>query len=113
MSCLNIALAIAAGLAGAAVATLVVGLRADRLGRRTTLLFLALLSSTAGIALAVIPAFPFFRYLPSSRILNGMGTDRSAAFALEQASGERAASLQTRFGRKRAIGSARGYHCQR
>ena len=42
-SSLSIGLVIAAGLAGAAVATLIVTLRADHLGRRTTLLFLALL----------------------------------------------------------------------
>jgi MFS family permease len=84
-SSLSIGLVIAAGLAGAAVATLIVSLRADHLGRRTTLLFLALLSSIAGIALAVTPSFPVLLVLAFVGMLNGMGTDRSAAFALEQA----------------------------
>ena len=84
-SSLSIGLVIAAGLAGAAVATLIVSLRADHLGRRTTLLFLALLSSIAGIALAVTPSLPVLLVLAFVGMLNGMGTDRSAAFALEQA----------------------------
>jgi MFS family permease len=84
-SSLSIGLVIAAGLAGAAVATLIVSLRADHLGRRTTLLFLALLSSIAGIALAVTPSLPVLSVLAFVGMLNGMGTDRSAAFALEQA----------------------------
>jgi MFS family permease len=84
-SSLRIGLVIAAGLAGAAVATLIVSLRADHLGRRTTLLFLALLSSIAGIALAVTPSLPVLSVLAFVGMLNGMGTDRSAAFALEQA----------------------------
>jgi MFS family permease len=84
-SSLRIGLVIAAGLAGAAVATLIVSLRADHLGRRTTLLFLALLSSIAGIALAVTPSLPVLSVLAFVGMLNGMGTDRSAAFALELA----------------------------
>lgn len=84
-SSLSIGLVIAAGLAGAAVATVVVSLRADHLGRRPTLLFLALLSSIAGIALAFTPSFPLLLVLAFVGMLNGMGTDRSAAFALEQA----------------------------
>jgi len=84
-SSLNIGLVIGSGLAGAAVATLLVSLRADRLGRRYTLLFLAFLSSIAGIALAIRPPLPFLLLLAFVGMLNGMGTDRSAAFALEQA----------------------------
>jgi MFS family permease len=84
-SSLNIGLVIGAGLAGAAVATVVVSLQADHLGRRPTLFFLALLSSIAGIALAITPRFPLLLVLAFVGMLNGMGTDRSAAFALEQA----------------------------
>jgi len=83
-SSLTIGLVIGAGLAGAAVATIVVSLRAH-LGRRSTLLFLALLSSIAGIALAITPSLPLLPVLAFVGMLNGMGTDRSAAFALEQA----------------------------
>jgi MFS family permease len=84
-SSLNIGLVIGAGLAGAAVATVVVTLQADRLGRRLTLFFLALLSSIAGIGLALSPGLPLLLALAFIGMLNGMGTDRSAAFALEQA----------------------------
>src|SRR5262245_29566321 len=84
-SSLDIGLIIGCGLAGAAVATLIVTLRADHLGRRATLAFLALLSSIAGIALAIRPSLPFLLLLAFVGMLNGMGTDRSAAFALEQA----------------------------
>jgi MFS family permease len=84
-SSLNIGLVIGAGLAGAAVATIVVTLHADRLGRKSTLFFLALVSSIAGIALAITPSFPLLLVLAFIGMLNGMGTDRSAAFALEQA----------------------------
>lgn len=84
-SSLAIGLTIGSGLAGAAAATLIVSLRADRLGRRPTLLLLAFLSSIAGGALAIRPSLPFLLPLAFVGMLNGMGTDRSAAFALEQA----------------------------
>jgi len=84
-SSLSIGLVIGAGLAGAAVATLVVSLRADNVGRKSTLCFLALLGSIAGIALAITPSLPLLLLLAFVGMLNGMGTDRSAAFALEQA----------------------------
>ena len=84
-SSLGIGLVIGTGLAGAALATLIVSLRADHLGRRATLLFLACLGSIAGIALAITPPTPLLLLLAFVGMLNGMGTDRSAAFALEQA----------------------------
>lgn len=84
-SSLDIGLVIGAGLAGAALATLAVTFRADRVGRRSTLVFLALLGSVAGIALAITPSLPILLVLSFIGMLNGMGTDRSAAFALEQA----------------------------
>src|SRR5215467_7968724 len=84
-SSLNIGLVIGTGLAGAAIATLVVSLRADLLGRRLTLFLLAMLGSIAGIALAITPSLPLLLVLAFFGMLNGMGTDRSAAFALEQA----------------------------
>ncbi|PYV98094.1 MAG: MFS transporter [Acidobacteria bacterium] len=84
-SSLGIGLVIGAGLAGAAVATVVVTLQADHLGRRPTLFFLSLLSSIAGISMATTPSLPLLLVLAFVGMLNGMGTDRSAAFALEQA----------------------------
>ena len=55
------------------------------MGRKPPLLFLALLSAIAGIALAVTPSSPLLLVLAFVGVLNGMGTDRSAAFAREQA----------------------------
>jgi len=80
-----IGLVVAAGLAGAAAATAIVTLKADRIGRRKTLFVLSLLTAAGvfplilGSAIAVLAPVAFFG------MLNGMGTDRSAAFALEQA----------------------------
>jgi len=80
-----IGLVVAAGLAGAAAATAVVTLKADRIGRRKTLFVLSLLTAAGvfplilGSGIAVLAPVAFFG------MLNGMGTDRSAAFALEQA----------------------------
>src|SRR5262249_26961559 len=80
-----IGLVVAAGLAGAATATALVTLMADRAGRRKTLFVLSLLTAAGmvplilGSGIVVLATFAFFG------MLNGMGTDRSAAFALEQA----------------------------
>src|SRR5215471_16281182 len=49
---------IAVGLAGAALATVLVSLIADRVGRRHFLLSLSLLSSVTGIALPLSPSLP-------------------------------------------------------
>jgi MFS family permease len=80
-----IGLVVAAGLAGAAAATAIVTLKADRFGRRKTLFVLSLLTAAGvvplilGSGIAVLAPLAFFG------MLNGMGTDRSAGFALEQA----------------------------
>jgi len=84
-SSLEIGLVLGAGLAGAALATGVVTVRADRIGRGRTLLTLSVLSAIGGIALALTPRLPFLIFLAFVGMLNGMGTDRSASFALEQA----------------------------
>ena len=80
-----IGLVIAVGLAGSAVATVLVSLVADRAGRRFFFLILSLLSGVAGIALAVSPSLPVLSLLAFVGMLNGTGTDRSAASALDQA----------------------------
>lgn len=85
LTSLAIGLVIAVGLAGAAVATLLVSLVADRVGRRSFLLILSLLSGVAGLALAVSPSLPVLVTLAFVGMLNGTGTDRSAASALDQA----------------------------
>ncbi len=81
----RIGLVIAAGLAGAALATLVVGLRADRMGRRRTLVTLSVLSVVGGLGLVLTTTLSGLLLLAFFGMLNGMGTDRGPAFALEQA----------------------------
>ena len=81
----TIGLVISVGLAGAALATLSVSLLADQVGRRSFLLILSLLSAVAGIALAISPSLPVLALLSFVGMLNGTGTDRSAASALDQA----------------------------
>ena len=85
LTSLSIGLIISVGLAGAALATVLVSLIADRVGRRSSLLILSLLSGVAGIALAVSPSLPILAILAFVGMLNGTGTDRSAASALDQA----------------------------
>jgi len=76
---------IAAGLAGGATATLVATLRADRIGRRRFLVSLALLG-IAGAAIMALVAAPWALAAAAfGGMLNGMGRDRGAALALEQA----------------------------
>ena len=80
-----IGLIIAAGLAGAASATVLLTIAADQIGRRTFLVILSLLSAIGGIALAKSPSLPILATMAFVGMLNGTGTDRSAAFALDQA----------------------------
>ena len=85
LSSLEIGFVIAAGLAGSALATVVMTVAADRLGRRRFLVILSALSAVGGIALA--HSWPLFALVMMAFVgmLNGTGTDRSAAFALDQA----------------------------
>ena len=85
LSSLAIGFVIAAGLAGSALATAIVTFAADRVGRRRSLLWLSLLSAVGGIALALSPSLPVLAIMAFVGMLNGTGTDRSAAFALDQA----------------------------
>lgn len=80
-----IGVVIAAGLAGTALATLIVTFRADRLGRRRTLITLSLLGALGGLGLALTADLPGVLLLSFLGMLNGMGRDRGAAYALEQA----------------------------
>jgi MFS family permease len=81
----RIGLVLAAGLAGGTLATAVVGFYGDFLGRRRTLLGLALLATAGGLGLMLAPSFGALLGLAFVGMLNGMGTDRSATFVLEQA----------------------------
>ena len=76
---------IAAGLAGSAVATGWISFRVDVLGRRGSLILLATLSSFGGVALLSFKTPIGLVVMSFIAMLNGMGTDRSAAFAIEQA----------------------------
>jgi MFS family permease len=76
---------IASGLAGSAVATAFVAYRVHVLGRRGSMILLALIGATGGIVLIAFAnpwALLLFAFIA---MLNGMGTDRSALFTIEQA----------------------------
>jgi MFS family permease len=80
-----IGLVIAAGLAGAATGTVFITFKADRLGRRRTLFALSLLTAAGSLPLIFHLGLPAMVLIAFLGMLNGMGTDRSPAFALEQA----------------------------
>lgn len=84
-SSFQIGAVVAAGLAGSAAATLCVSLVADHLGRRTSLVVLSLLSAIPAVALALSPSLAVLLAAAFFGMLNGTGTDRSAAFVLDQA----------------------------
>ena len=85
LSSFNIGVVVAAGLVGSALATIGVTAKADRAGRRRTLVVLSLLGAMGAVALVLIPALPILLLMAFVGMLNGTGTDRSAAFSLEQA----------------------------
>jgi MFS family permease len=76
---------VAAGLAGGALASLLVTLGGDRLGRRRTLLVLALASAFGGVALAFFSDPLLLAVTAFVGMANGMGRDRGAALVVEQA----------------------------
>jgi MFS family permease len=85
LSSFNIGMVVATGLVGSALATIGVTAKADRTGRRRMLVALSLLSAIGALALAFTPAVPVLLVMAFVGMLNGTGTDRSAAFTLEQA----------------------------
>jgi MFS family permease len=84
-SATQIGLLIGVGLAGSSLATVIVSLRGDAWGRRRVLVGLALLSATGYLALAAFTAAAALVPLAFVGMLNGMGRDRGAASALDQA----------------------------
>jgi MFS family permease len=80
-----IGIVIGAGLAGMAAATLGVTLRADTLGRRRTLIGLALLGAAGTLAVAMLDRTAALAVAAFLAMLNGMGRDRGPALVLEQA----------------------------
>src|SRR5262249_25451576 len=81
----QIGLVISAGLAGASAATAIVAWASTRIGYRSSLVVLSLLAAMGGLGLALLPSFALLTFLSFVGMVNGMGTDRSAMFALEQA----------------------------
>jgi MFS family permease len=76
---------VGAGLAGAALATLLATRFADPHGRRRLLVELALLSAAGGAAIAFAPTPLFAAGAAFIGMLNGMGRDRGASLVVEQA----------------------------
>src|SRR5439155_14073803 len=74
----------AAGLAGTAVATALVTWHGSRLGHRRALVFLSLLWVIGGLGLALLSNYSALLVLVFVGMVNAMGTDRSAAYVLEQ-----------------------------
>lgn len=81
----GIGFVLAAGLAGSATGTLFVTFKGDRFGRRRTLFGLAILTALGAAALIWDLSLLLLVLVAFFSMLNGMGTDRSAAYALEQA----------------------------
>lgn len=81
----QIGLLIGVGLAGSSLATVVVSLRGDAWGRRRVLVGLAVLSATGYLALSAFSDAAALVPLAFVGMLNGMGRDRGAASALDQA----------------------------
>jgi MFS family permease len=80
-----IGLVVSAGLGGAAVASLAVTLGGDRLGRRRTLIALALLSGLGGGAFVLMRGPLAVAVAAFVGMVNGMGRDRGAVAVVEQA----------------------------
>jgi MFS family permease len=76
---------IAIGLGSGALATVVVSRVADRLGRRRLLVAIGLLTAVGGVALALGQSFMVLAAASFVGMINGMGRERGAAVALEQA----------------------------
>ena len=85
LTSLFIAFVVAAGLAGSALATILMSLAADRIGRKHFLVVLSLTSAVGGIALVTMPSLLMLAIMAFVGMLNGTGTDRSAAYVLDQA----------------------------
>lgn len=84
-SAAEIGIVISVGLLGAAVASVWVTVLGDRLGRRGSLITLAILSAAGGLAAAFSSSFAAIAAAAFIGMINGMGRDRGAALILEQA----------------------------
>jgi MFS family permease len=86
----------AAGLAGGALATLLTGLWADRVGRRRFALLLGGAGAAGGALLAVSDHVALWAVGAFVGMVNAMGRDRGAAMTLEQAALPATTTDQTR-----------------
>jgi MFS family permease len=80
-----IGLVISAGLAGMTAALVLVTFAGDRIGRRRTLVVLALLGGLGGLATAGLSGVAALVVVAFIGMLNGQGRDRGAALVIEQA----------------------------
>jgi MFS family permease len=81
----QIGLLIGVGLAGSSLATVLVSIRADAWGRRRALTGLTILAAAGYLALAAFTDIAVLFACAFVGMVNGMGRDRGAASALEQA----------------------------
>lgn len=84
-SAARIGVVIGVGLGGMALGTLMTSLWADYIGRRAALVALSLLAAAGGAGVSLAPDFAPLLAFAFFGMLNGMGRDRGAATALEQA----------------------------
>jgi MFS family permease len=84
-SAARIGLLIGVGLAGSSLATVIVSFRGDAWGRKRVLIGLTILSAAGYLALAMVTDAAALLPLAFIGMLNGMGRDRGAASALDQA----------------------------
>lgn len=81
----QIGVVIGVGLSGAALSSLIVTFLGDRLGRRRSLLVLALLATLGGVALLWTSHLLAICIAAFLGMVNGAGRDRAAALVIEQA----------------------------
>jgi MFS family permease len=81
----SVGLVVSAGLAGSALASLLVTLGGDAIGRRRALLLLTALGVAGAAAAAVVEGPAAIGIAAFAGMLNGMGRDRGASLVLEQA----------------------------
>jgi MFS family permease len=84
-SVVTLGLVLSAGLAGATLATTVITFRADRFGRRRSLVALGALSALGGAITAIATDAALIAAAAFLGMLTGMGKDRGAMLALESA----------------------------
>ena len=80
-----VGLVIGFGMAASAAGTVITGLRADAWGRPRTLIVLSALAGLGYVAIAFADSLALLLVIAAGTMVNGMGRDRGAASALEQA----------------------------